>query len=458
MTSTCGKKRVNLIVWLLPLPLFFLPPLPVSGQTTGGLTITTDTTLVEDHFGDILIAADNIGLDCDGHKVEGSSSSGIVLFERTGVTVKNCIVSGFSSGFHLSRSSQNTLSDNVAFDNSEGIDLRSSQFNTLVGNTVFGNRNRGISLLLSGNNTITSNNILSNVRQGIMLQGSDDNTVADNTVTDNLEGILLFRFRLNGSDNNTLVGNNVSDNNFGGIRLDSSSDNTLTLNTSSDNGTEGIRVIGLRNALKGNSVSSNGSIGIFIESQGSHIVTGNTVSGNGVGIKVSFSGNNEIINNNFINNPTQALLLGGSFNVFNLPAPRGGNFWDNFETPAEGCDDTDGDGFCDSPFLFAGGQDDLPWTLQNGWDTPQLAIQDLIDEVAALVAASALNQGQGNALTAKLDGAISSLDNGNANAAINQLEAFINQGKRLDERGILLPEEGQVLIDEASSIIDEVSV
>jgi hypothetical protein len=79
------------------------------------------------------------------------------------------------------------------------------------------------------------------------------------------------------------------------------------------------------------------------------------------GIRVYFSDDNYIYNNLFINNPQQAYTL-RSTTVFNMPEPKGGNFWSNWTTP-----DDDGDGFVDYPYVFTGGQDNLPWTVQDGW-------------------------------------------------------------------------------------------
>ncbi len=54
--------------------------------------------------------------------------------------------------------------------------------------------------------------------------------------------------------------------------------------------------------------------------------------------------------------------MGGSGNSFNLPYPDGGNYWSDWTAP-----DIDLDGFVDSPYVFAGGQDNLPWSVQDGW-------------------------------------------------------------------------------------------
>jgi len=85
-------------------------------------------------------------------------------------------------------------------------------------------------------------------------------------------------------------------------------------------------------------------------------------------------------------------------------------------------------------------------------------IEDLIDEVGDLVTAGVLNQGQGNALITKLNGAINKLNQGNTNAAINILQAFINQVSAFINTGILSSAEGQPLIDAAQAIIDDIQI
>lgn len=83
----------------------------------------------------------------------------------------------------------------------------------------------------------------------------------------------------------------------------------------------------------------------------------------------------------------------------------------------------------------------------------QEQIQLLIGDVEGLVAAGTLNQGQGNSLIVKLQGAIQQLDQGNVGAAINQLRAFINEVNALVKAKKLSSADGQALIDAADEII-----
>lgn len=107
--------------------------------------------------------------------------------------------------------------------------------------------------------------------------------------------------------------------------------------------------------------------GIYLMSSNNNTIAGNFLQGNKTGIILTNSSNNKIYRNNFVGNTTQASVSGGSGNLFDLALPNGGNYWDDFDTPAEGCSDAAGDGFCDAAHLVYGAQDNLAWAAQYGW-------------------------------------------------------------------------------------------
>jgi len=260
------------------------------------LTITTDTTLTEDHVGQIIIDADGVTLDGDGHKVIGPGPyvmiwglyeecnisgprmpTGILLEGRTGVTVENCRVTGFSWGFFLGGSDGNTLQGNTANDNAfVGFVLESSSNNTLLNNTA--------------NNNIEGN--------GFELGRSFENTLQGNAANDNWIGFVLEE-----SDGNILIGNTAKNNTRSGFEVAFSSNNTLTGN-----------------------VASNNNYGMSF---------GNVRSRN-----------NGIYHNDFVNNIKQVDIL-KSVNVWDDGYPSGGNYWSNYKGV-----DTNGDGIGDTPYVI----------------------------------------------------------------------------------------------------------
>ncbi len=161
-------------------------------------------------------------------------------------------------------------------------------------------------------------------------------------------------------------------------------------------------------------------------------VTGNTISNPGYGGLALQGSYNRVYNNNFIANSWH-IGASGTGNVFSLPWPIGGNHWSGWTGP-----DADGDGIVDSPYTFAGGQDDLPWTTPDGWLA--LGPADLILALAAWVDSLDLPAGLSNSLDAKLQAAFSVLEDANPKndgAAANSLQAFINaleaqRGKKIN--------------------------
>ncbi len=229
-----------------------------------------------------------------------------------------------------------------------------------AGYTVTGNGG-SYGVYLSGRTGVTIKNL--NVQKfclGILASSSRNITLTDNTASNNYIGI-----QLQGCNDNKLTGNTANANADTGIVLtNNSSYNTLTGNTTLNNWYGIWLGWSISNTLTANTASNNGH-GIGLQSSSNNTLTGNTVKSNdpyGIWLWV-FSSNNEIYNNNFIDNTTQAYAYYGcSGNLFNLDKPIGGNFWSNWTTP-----DDDVDGFVDFPYVFTGGKDNLPWTRQGGW-------------------------------------------------------------------------------------------
>ncbi|MCZ7402504.1 MAG: right-handed parallel beta-helix repeat-containing protein [Candidatus Methanoperedens sp.] len=214
----------------------------INDNATGGDCISIGTwnvvsktcTLTTDLTRTIEIGSDSITLDGNGHTITGSSSSyGIYLSGRSGVTIKNTNVRSFYYGIYLDHSNNNTLSGNNASNNrgGDGINLYDSNYNMLSGNIANSNNDDGIELYSSGNNTLSGNKASNNREgDGIYLCDSNNNMLSGNNAnSNNDDGIELYS-----SGNNTLSGNSAS-NNSNGIYLYYSSYNILFNNTMEEN-------------------------------------------------------------------------------------------------------------------------------------------------------------------------------------------------------------------------------
>ncbi len=274
--------------------------------TSGYLPVASDTTLAEDHQGQIEVVADGVTLDCAGHRVTGSDFAGILLQGRQGVTVRNCDVSGFFHGIAVLAASKNTLRQNTTHDNvGAGIVLdQQSTGNLIAANAVRGNGHNGIQISFSHRNVITGNRAERNAGTGgIALGQANENLVTANASTGNaafgisVEGasnrVIGNTARSNGapggfeagivvfpSSRNTLVAaNHVAENNQG-IRLEDATGSIVIGNHAVANG-EGIRVQGaIGSTLIANRADRNRAWGFVIAGSPGTVLESNVATGN----------------------------------------------------------------------------------------------------------------------------------------------------------------------------------
>ena len=199
--------------------------------TRGTLTVTKDTTLTRSHFGEIVIGADNITLDCDGHYVFGSGSgSGITLIGRRGVTVENCDIINFNDGFFLQDSDRNVFRENLVEHNAdEGFDIQRSNENLFKQNIVTENTSDGFDLDNSDGNRFMENEVLQNGINGIELDYCNSNVFEANTANSNHQNGLSLDF----SEWNVFE-RNTANNNERGFQVESSN-NTFRSNQACGN-------------------------------------------------------------------------------------------------------------------------------------------------------------------------------------------------------------------------------
>lgn len=165
--------------------------LPVSAEET--LYIGEDYTFTTDIYVPIVVVADNIVIDGNSHTLQGPGSFGFYLSGRSGVTIRNVIIKGWSVGIYLgSPSFGNMIGGNTFSDNSYGVELFQANDNTIDGNVFENSWYHAIEVLYSDGNRITRNTVTNCGMTGISLQSSSGGTICGNTIANNNEGIVLL--------------------------------------------------------------------------------------------------------------------------------------------------------------------------------------------------------------------------------------------------------------------------
>lgn len=315
-----------------------------TNQVSCGDTITQDTKLdhdLSDCPGDgIIIGADNITLDLNGHTIDGDGACcdlldyGIrngTLFSPTAghdhVTIKGGTIRQFAEGVSVFGVREIVLRTLNVSDSSEGIRLHDADDSVLDLSNVFANV-RGLDLRGSGNNLIRRNSFFDNGSAISIIQTSGNNVVEQNRIFANSGGGISAGFVLSGANrvvNNRLSGNgivllkasgfeieknvivhtsvpalllldadatrierNVLTHNGAGIDLQmGSSNNRVARNSVLDNARDGISLRPFPSANDGNEllhnvVSRNGGNGILIRSDNAgNLVRENLTNRNG---------------------------------------------------------------------------------------------------------------------------------------------------------------------------------
>ncbi len=285
---------------------------------------------------------------------------------------KNTASSNTSYGINANTHARLLIEDNVANDNgSHGIALSGvSTSDTARRNVTNDNGGSGIWSSVPGS-TFTGNTASRN-QNGFLLAGgsmAENNTATDNTSA----GYVVV------GAGSTLRNNTASGNTTNGILM---SNSTGTGNVLEGNLIEG-SLEGVRPAsgsrLEGNTLQNNGTAILMLGVQDCDIhrntVTGSTTTGIALG---SGSTGNSIHDNLFNNTANVAITASAPANTWNVPATSGpnivdgpsigGNFWGSpaGDGHSETCADSDGDGFCDEPFVIdANNIDQLPLVLNS---------------------------------------------------------------------------------------------
>ncbi len=315
-------------------------PYSLTDDATGGDCIvfgewdegTKTCTMTADISAPIVISSDGITLDGNGHSVTGTGTgTGISITSRTGVIVKHLSVFDFWYGIIIDTSSSVVISK-VTF---------TDQINML----------RGVSFLNTHHSRLEDSLLVgSGLWHGINITQSNDNVIDQVSITGGTPAVMINTAHRNIFTHCTFNTHAI------GAQLISSNDNMFT-----------------GNQFIGTGVGS--SIGMQLSSSSGNIYTENTVENVMYNMYVSgapqYQTPNQWYHNNFINYINRGIVAYGSgVNLFSAPLPIGGNYWEKYDEPSEGCFDMDGDRMCEGAYgIGAEAIDWDPWVARNAWQT-----------------------------------------------------------------------------------------
>lgn len=304
----------------------------------------------------IVLSADKISLE--GFRAVNSQDSGIKVISCCNILRDN-IASDNSIGIDMVNSSHNMLRDNSFFDNKASFqamffkdvdsynDIDTS--NLAEGKPIYYIMNASDKVIDSTTNAalvycLNCNNItvrglhLERNTMSVLFYKTADSLIEDNLIEECKGGIFLQN-----SKNNTIRNNSISHIDRAGIFVSSSRDNILEENSISGNYYGIFLLSSINNHVRRNILINNyEGIRIFQNSYGNEIMR-NILDENRCGIYVQGSGGNEIYLNDFRNNKRSVSSLASSnawnststiiYNYSgNISADYLGNFWSDRST------------------------------------------------------------------------------------------------------------------------------
>jgi parallel beta-helix repeat protein len=293
-------ERVGLLCAVLALAAFVVPG---SGQALAsnvscGATITTNTKIDSDLANcpsdGIVIGADNITLDLNGHTVGGDGVPAGSCFEEgvcdlgisnstghAGVTIKGGAVRGFDIGISVG-GRENRIQGVASANNSTfGLIVGDSTGSRIDHNSSVDDGVSGILMFDSTDSRIDHNAVAGTTGYAMPVFGSSHNRIEQNVLHGDQHGILLEE----SSDDNEIRGNRIS--RAGGVEIAHSSANRVEENALTDSA----MLLGEAHhtVVTDNSVTdSDGFVGIILDGADDSLVQRNAFTGgNGPAIFVT---------------------------------------------------------------------------------------------------------------------------------------------------------------------------
>lgn len=264
------------------------PVTPTCGMVvTSSITLGADTPLCAGSSG-LIVAADKVTINLNGHRVLGDRSAGHTGIDVQGhakVTIKNGVVRGFDRGIVSAGSNGLKISNVEVRDNlNEGADL-DGQGVAITKSTFILNGDGGVRL---GAGTpapkISASFFVANGGDG--LRSHAERLVADKlTATLNeFQGIVL-----GGNERASLKGGTIAGNGDVGVLVESPTRGSVTKSLVVGNAGEGIALLspGSGHVVAGNTVGGNASHGIAVANAASSVAIAKNVSFGNTGHGIS---------------------------------------------------------------------------------------------------------------------------------------------------------------------------
>jgi parallel beta-helix repeat protein len=208
-----------------------LGPTATAHATNGRMVITTNKTLKADHTGQIQFNADNITLDCAGHKISftvantngcgggGAQRCGIRAENRSGITIKNCEVTGaYDYGVWIAGATSSVVDHVTARSNVVGFRIEDSDRLNIRNSTALTCTGGGYEIRDSSDLTMFADSAVSNAGDGIDVNDSSYVNIQQAQVLDN--GVNGIEF--DGGPHATVGSSTIRNNGQHGLSLDPS--------------------------------------------------------------------------------------------------------------------------------------------------------------------------------------------------------------------------------------------
>lgn len=197
----------------------------LSAYTVGDIYLTEDTTLTDDHYGEIYIQDQgNLTLDCNGFTVASTiwvincsnvvvknglrfeGGTGVFVQGSTDITVTNMeITESWGGGIRLDDTHGSLISNNqIKHKSSSGIRLAHSNYNDIIGNKCIEIYGRGISMQYSEYNLISDNIVLGSQLHGFIVKDYSNYNYFENNISVHNSDNGFHQYK---SSHNTYIGN-----------------------------------------------------------------------------------------------------------------------------------------------------------------------------------------------------------------------------------------------------------